>query len=446
MAHIGVFQKGSTGFLNSTLELMSRLQSEGHQITCLSVWDCRQKVEALGFKYVPLPKVDFSYELGSADPKRRSFKYRLITLFKGRRLNYEEAKQVLKTDQFERILKDLDADMVLSTMELHEVILASKRLGIPFMIISDWFAFTRRKGLPPIRTSIIPGKAFSGSTIGITIAWFLTKGRIFARSVLNHLLLKSDRKTFLKKYAHEAGISSTELISRNFPSVFIYKNIPTLSMTLKELEFPHDFAPNIQYVGPMVSDTRPQEELSPEDNMRLKALFEQKAKTSDKIIYLSMSTIREVDSDFFKKVINAVKDQKDWVLIMTTAGNDPGHQFDELPDNVFYFKWLPHLTVLEMADCSINHGGINTINECIHFGVPMLIYSGQKYDQSGCAARVHHHKVGIMGNHSDSAAEIRSNLEKLLDGQDYLTAVERMQKIYFEQRKKTISPYLTLSE
>ena len=420
---------------------MTRLQAEGHTITCLSVWDCRQKVESMGFRYLPLPNVDFSSELCSSDSLRSSFKYRLISLFKGNRISYEQGKEILNISSFEQTLRDLAADLVLSTMELHEVILTAKRLNIPVMIISDWYSFTRRKGLPPIRTAIIPGERLSGSALGVSIAWLFTKARIFARSTLNVVLLKANRKSVLIKYAKEAGFRGGDLISRNFPSVFIYRNMPTLSMTMREMEFPHDFAPNIHYIGPMVSVDRPQDGLSPTERLRLMNLFAMKRQYSKKIIYLSMSTLRSVDSEFFQKAVKAVTGQADWILIMTTAGNEPGQGFKDLPENVHYFKWLPQLTVLEQVDCSINHGGINTINECIHFGVPMLVYSGKQYDQSGCAARVHFHKLGIMGNESDTAGEMRLKLEKILHQSSYKTAVDEMRLLYLEQQKRPVSPY-----
>jgi UDP:flavonoid glycosyltransferase YjiC (YdhE family) len=101
-----------------------------------------------------------------------------------------------------------------------------------------------------------------------------------------------------------------------------------------------------------------------------------------------------------------------------------------MPKNVHAFAWIPQLKVLAAADISINHGGIHTINECVHFGVPMLVYSGKKSDQNGCAARVHFHEIGIMADKDvDDAATIQSKIHKLLSVHIYKKNITEMQLI-----------------
>ncbi len=90
---------------------------------------------------------------------------------------------------------------------------------------------------------------------------------------------------------------------------------------------------------------------------------------------------------FVKKLIEAVKDNEDLLLFIGLGGMLEQTSFAPIPDNVILKSSMPQLFLLSNADCSINHGGIHTINECIHYAVPMLIYSGKKYDQNGCAAR-----------------------------------------------------------
>jgi zeaxanthin glucosyltransferase len=50
------------------------------------------------------------------------------------------------------------------------------------------------------------------------------------------------------------------------------------------------------------------------------------------------------------------------------------------------------------TDMVINHGGINTIYECIMTGKPMVIFPlSLTWDQNGCAARVVYHQIGVRG-------------------------------------------------
>jgi len=120
-----------------------------------------------------------------------------------------------------------------------------------------------------------------------------------------------------------------------------------------------------------------------------------------------------------------------------------------LPENVFAFKKLPQLKVLAYADCSINHGGIHTINECIHYKVPMLIYSGKRSDQNGCAARVAFHQLGIMADKDkDQSAAIQSKIQQVLTDPLFRKNMEKINREYIAYKKegrleKIINEYLT---
>ena len=112
------------------------------------------------------------------------------------------------------------------------------------------------------------------------------------------------------------------------------------------------------------------------------------------------------------------------------------------------FSWAPQLVLLRSADAAIVHGGINTIDECIHFETPMLAYSGDVTDMPGNIARLVHHGLGIEGDGDrDGAATIANRLDQLMADQKiakrlrkHCAAAER----YVEERvlEKTIEALL----
>ena len=66
--------------------------------------------------------------------------------------------------------------------------------------------------------------------------------------------------------------------------------------------------------------------------------------------------------------------------------------------NIAFFKNVPQPILLKDVDVMINHGGMNSITECILAEVPMLIYPGSRYlDQYGNSARVVYHGIGLRG-------------------------------------------------
>ena len=97
------------------------------------------------------------------------------------------------------------------------------------------------------------------------------------------------------------------------------------------------------------------------------------------------------------------------------------------------------LKVLPYADLSINHAGIHSINECIEYAVPMLVYSGKRSDQNGCAARVHYHKLGIMGDKDkDTAQNIANNIKAVLSKNMYAENIKKHQQISQDYKESQV--------
>ena len=107
-----------------------------------------------------------------------------------------------------------------------------------------------------------------------------------------------------------------------------------------------------------------------------------------------------------------------------------------IPDNVTILKWAPQLQILEMASCAITHGGITSINECVHYGVPMLVYSTAHGDQNGCAARIGWHGLGIVGDRvADDSMKMASHIESLIGNPEYKARLEIMRS-HFQRYKQ----------
>ncbi len=144
-----------------------------------------------------------------------------------------------------------------------------------------------------------------------------------------------------------------------------------------------------------------------------------------------------------KKVIRAVQNQQDWVLIISLGGKLKITNFGNVPENVYLKEWVPQLQVLQNTDCSINHAGINTINECIHFKVPMLVYSGKRHDQNGCAARVTYHQIGLVGDKDlDTNEHIKNKINTLLTEPVYLLRLKEMNEKYELTKNRSLSHLL----
>ncbi|MFD0473253.1 nucleotide disphospho-sugar-binding domain-containing protein [Nonomuraea thailandensis] len=73
-------------------------------------------------------------------------------------------------------------------------------------------------------------------------------------------------------------------------------------------------------------------------------------------------------------------------VVLATGGTDPA-ALDPLPDNVIARRFVPQTEVLERAALFVTHGGMNSVNEAMYAGVPMLVIP-QGADQPLVARRV----------------------------------------------------------
>lgn len=410
---------GLTGKLHASLEMASRLREEGHAIIFLSPFDAaREPIEANGFAFASLPDVNFDFE----DEERRMptaerWPRRALYHLRHRGQLYAEGKRVLRLDAFERTLRELSPDRAIIDMELHEPILAAAALGIPTVLFSSWFSNRTGPSLPPIRTTIVPGTGWRGSTAGLTLAWMVERARVRARRLIDRARLHHYRGWVLRRYARQIGMSRAGMRASSFPPLFTYTELPVRTVVMRELDFPHIPDPNLVYVGPMVRVGRVDAARTDERSLReVERLLEIGERAGKRLVYCSVGSFHAGDVGFLNRVLRAVAEEPNWMLILSLGNTLSPDALRDVPANAHAFRWVPQLKVLARADCSINHGGSHSIAECIRFAVPMLVYSGKRYDQNGCAARVQYHGLGLMRDKDrDGPDEIRRQIRRVLD-------------------------------
>lgn len=429
MAHILCITTGLTGILNASFELMRRLEKDGHRVTCACPKSVGAKVKAQGFEYLQLEPIN--YEPAPKIPKLEGRFKKLKRFFykiSNRKSRQKAALLNLNLTGFSKKIKEVNPDLWIVDVELHDYIMTLVAQKKPILLLSQWFSIWYRRGLPPLLESTIPGEGWRGSAVGLWWAWRKIKMQRFWIFLKKKIISGgTNRRTVLEQYAKKIGFPKKNIRENYWPGPFVYSDLPVINMTPAELEFPHDVRPNSTYAGAFVFENRKETRSDEAVNRKLESLFLQKKSTGKSLIYCSVSTYREGDRAFLKKLIVAVAERKDWLLILGLGGMLDADFLQPLPENVYAFGWIPQLKVLAEADLSINHGGIHTINECLHFRVPMLVYSGKRSDQNGCAARVHFHEVGIQADKDlDSPIDISRKIELVLKEEKFQKNVDRI--------------------
>lgn len=104
------------------------------------------------------------------------------------------------------------------------------------------------------------------------------------------------------------------------------------------------------------------------------------------LIYMSLGTIFNDRPDFYRACFAALADGP-WQVIASVGRQVNRDDLGEIPSNITVRDYVWQLDVLPRASLCITHGGMNTTNEALWFGLPLLVFP-QHGDQHLVAARV----------------------------------------------------------
>ena len=154
-------------------------------------------------------------------------------------------------------------------------------------------------------------------------------------------------------------------------------------------------------------------------------------KLKEKVIYISLGTLFNKSLNFFKICIKAFNDV-DMTIIMSIGKNINIKNLGTIPDNFLVYPVVPQLEVLKRTNVFITHGGMNSVNEAIYYGVPVITIP-QFADQPTVAKRLEELGLGKVINKKDVSVEtLKSALSDVLCNTRY----KENMKIMSEDMKK----------
>lgn len=403
MAKIVVAVSGLKGLLFSSFEVLRRLEDDGHQVVLASPTNVRDWAEVNGFPFLQLPNF-----LQHTFPQKVYRKFLSIISetkaleIKSKDLKINEIVDILEAEQFDLLICDL---------ELHEVILAAYESKLKTLLLCQFFNLAEHHQIPPIHTSLNPAEKTDFSE---DWAKLKQQKRLTEKTEAN-------RKKALMEKAKELNFPTRHWQQYTWPLPFVYVNFPTISLTMEQLDF---FGEDeyFHYVGHTIFEDRK----SPESRKFPNQLFLSKKEKGSKIILVTLSTMKAPEMEFIDLLSHIAKNHPDWEIITNSNA-----ERKEKPANLHLFDFIPQLDILKIADLSINHGGINTINECIHFQVPMIIISGNQHDQNGNAARCFYHGIAMRAKPS----HLESSILDCFNDDTLKKSMENVHQIYQDYQK-----------
>ncbi|WP_229866344.1 macrolide family glycosyltransferase [Streptomyces spinoverrucosus] len=173
-----------------------------------------------------------------------------------------------------------------------------------------------------------------------------------------------------------------------------------------------DFDRSYRFVGPSIG-ARPVDPSFPADRLR------------DPVLYASLGTVFNADPQLLRSFATALAPLGGTVIV-STGQTDPA-ALGRLPANVLARRFVPQPEVLGRTVLFVTHGGMNSVNEAMYAGVPMLVVP-QGADQPMVARRVVELGAGLSIRTRDVAEGfVRVLAGRLLDDPRYRAATASLQ-------------------
>jgi zeaxanthin glucosyltransferase len=149
--------------------------------------------------------------------------------------------------------------------------------------------------------------------------------------------------------------------------------------------------------------------------------------TGEPLVYASMGTILNGRVDVFRTIVAALARNPGVQLVLSVGDRINPADLGPVPKNTIIAQRTPQLEVLKHASVCITHSGLNTVLESLAQGVPQVAIP-VTFDQPGVAARIAHHKTGVVTSLDKLTPEHLSDLvNQVLEDPSYRNNARRMQ-------------------
>lgn len=356
MSRIAYFCIPAQGHTNPTLAVVAELVRRGHEVKYYSFHALKDKIEATGAEFISCDDYNIEMQLKPEDGERIAKDIAFST------------EVMVKTtlamdDTIIREMAKWKPDCIVADSVAIWGKLAAMKLGIPFMSSTTTFAFNKH-------SASIMKRSFS-QLVSMLIA--LPKANRFVKRLRD------------KGYPAKNVLS---LISND-------NDTHTIVYTSRRFQpFADTFSDKYTFVGPSITHRE-----------------YQVTKSDKKIIYISLGTVNNIYAGFYRNCFQALGGT-DLEIIMSIGEFVDSRELGDIPDNFFVFPKVDQMEVLHKADVFLTHCGMNSVNEALYCGVPLVLFP-QTAEQGSVASRVNELEAGLYLQDA-SAEAIRQAVDTVL--------------------------------
>lgn len=326
------------GCINPLLRTVSELVDRGQTIIYYCTEEFRDKIEQTGAEFRPYKGMLNTFTIENDD------------LSKAIELNIK-----MTVDKMEHNLEDIRKEA--PDYIVHDSLCTwgkqmAKILGCPSVNLMHSFPVTE-----------------ASFTFSKQTALLLAKVGVY--KIKNKLTPRSPKKILKQKYNADLSLKDIMINRENLNIVYTSKH-----MAPDNFQSEKDFV----FVGPSLFFKK-EPSTFPFDRLADK-----------KVVYISLGTLHNNNASFYNMCIRAFRRTEYVVVISIGFQIDPRALMD-CPDNFIIKHSVPQQILLKQVDLFITHAGMNSVNEAICHGVPMLLLPHQ-FEQYLIAKKVEEMGIG----------------------------------------------------
>ena len=337
MSKIVFFCIPAYGHTNPTLPVIRELTDMGHEVYYYSFLEFKEKIEAAGAHFIGCD----DYDLGMEE---------------------EDSERVVRDIVFSTEL------IVRATLAMDEKITADMEKLKPDVIVGDSVAYWGK--LIAMKLNI----PFVSSTT--TFAFNDASSKIMKPSIGQFFKMIIDMPKTAKCLAplREKGYPADNILS------IVRNDNDTRTIVYTSREFQpcaETFSDLYTFAGPVIRDAS-----------------EEIEKTGEKLVYISLGTVNNKMTEFYRSCIDAFKESS-YEVILSVGKDTAIDSLGDIPPHIHVYQSVDQIAVLQKADVFLSHCGMNSVNESLYFGVPLVLFP-QTGEQGGVARRTAEIGAGLM--------------------------------------------------
>lgn len=339
MSKIVFFSIPAYGHTNPTIEVVRELVQRGHEVWYYSFDPFKEIIEAAGATFISCD--EYLPELRPEDEKKLGKDFAaLIEMVVDTTIN-------INTRLYEDLQSFRPNCIVSDSIAFWGKLFAIK-LNIPFICSTTTFAFNEHT------------------------AKLLNKGFMEFFRIIMTIPRINKKMEQLRENGFEV---------KNFISIIQNDNeTNTIVYTSKDFQpMAETFSNKYHFVGPSIKEFS--------DNI-------QNVQSAKKTIYISLGTVLNRNKKFYKNCITALK-EFNANIIMSVGEKTDIPSLGKIPTNFSVNTKVEQIKTLEKSDIFLTHSGMNSVNESLYYGVPMVLFP-QQGEQRMVADRVTELNAGIL--------------------------------------------------